>query len=217
MMERKIQNREKRRLKEIVKEYLSKGYEVRLEPTVKERPSFLRNYKPDLVAISPNDNVVIEVKTSSSLKAKQTAINRLAKIIDNQPNWRFELIVTNPRFEEAKLLSILEIKDGLDKSRKLLKQGFPDASLVLAWGAIEAMLRRALSKTDIRRISALKLVKTAYSLGFVNKQQFEVLERCVEFRNKIIHGFGYESNLDKVADKLLGVGRSLLDKTKDNF
>lgn len=68
-MEEKYFKREQDKIKELAKEYKNKGYEVIVQPSLKELPSFLKNasYQPDLIVRSPKENLVIEVKSSESI------------------------------------------------------------------------------------------------------------------------------------------------------
>ena len=108
-----VQKRERTRLLELANEYRSKGYEVFIEPGIEARPQFLGDYRLDLVAISPQDKVVVEVKSRDSLE-RSAYLEEIAREIEKHPSWRFDLVLTNPRVrtdfsEEWTLLPLGEL------------------------------------------------------------------------------------------------------------
>ncbi|RDU37298.1 hypothetical protein DRW41_05445 [Neobacillus piezotolerans] len=85
------------KIKEVANEYSQKGYTVFTNPQLgNDTPEFLRNYSPDIIAISENDKVVIEVRNKYSL-SQSKELENLASVIDHQKGWRFELIVINSK------------------------------------------------------------------------------------------------------------------------
>lgn len=85
---------ENSKLEQIASEYRRRGYDVAIRPRENHIPAFLRPFQPDLVATSPLDNVVVEIRSSSEFTSK--AIVTLAESIEAQSGWRFELVVVNP-------------------------------------------------------------------------------------------------------------------------
>ncbi|MHC5833859.1 MAG: hypothetical protein ACYT04_000000102130, partial [Nostoc sp.] len=60
-------NLERERLLKLADEYREKGYEVFFHPNPEDLPDFLNHYSPDMIVRRGEENVVIEVKSRSSL------------------------------------------------------------------------------------------------------------------------------------------------------
>ena len=56
--------RERRKIREVAREYRRAGYEVLVEPSGPQVPAFLGDYRPDLIAVGDRESVVIEVKST---------------------------------------------------------------------------------------------------------------------------------------------------------
>src|SRR5207247_5142463 len=85
---------EKERIEQLVSEYEREGYKVQVQPRGSDLPSFLREFRPDLVAMSGTRNVVIEVKSTSNFDADE--VQKLAKLLESKPSWKLEVVLVNP-------------------------------------------------------------------------------------------------------------------------
>jgi hypothetical protein len=75
----------------IARQYTKLGYEVIENPGPASLPSFLRGFSPDLLATKDGDHVVIEIKSSDSLRGSNE-LTELATIVAQRPDWRFEFV-----------------------------------------------------------------------------------------------------------------------------
>jgi uncharacterized protein YutE (UPF0331/DUF86 family) len=197
--------RERTRLLELANEYKAKGYEVFIEPTKNQCPEFLGNFQPDLIAISPSDKVIVEVKSKSSLKSSSN-LEALASLVEKHKDWRLDLVLTNPREryappEEWALLPISELQIRLTQANDLLENSNqPDSAMLLLWVVVEATLQHIAKRESINltRPSPKLLVKELFSLGIINQQAYETLNQAAEFRNRIVHGFTTYSSLEPI-------------------
>src|SRR4051794_30383676 len=89
-----LEELQRAKLTEIASEYRAKGYKVIPNPTTEDTPPFLSDCTPDLIAVSPTDRVVVEVKSSPAIESDRTV--RIAEAVAANPPWRFELITANP-------------------------------------------------------------------------------------------------------------------------
>lgn len=91
-------NRELQRIRELADEYAKKGYTVVHPRTEKDLPPFLRNakYIPDLIVTSDKEKLVIEVKTSETVR-RDKEISRVSDLVNRQPGWQFLFVLTNPK------------------------------------------------------------------------------------------------------------------------
>ena len=218
-------NSENIKIKQVAKDYEKNGYTVLVEPRGKDIPAFIKGYQPDIIAKSETDNVVIEVKTRADLSTIET-LKDIADIINRKENWRFELIVTTTKQETksdtARLnidLDFSEIKENLRQANKIAEHNSLSAAFVLGWAALESISRQLLleDNKNLSNKTPLTLIKTLFSFGYLNRTDFESLERLFQTRNLIVHGYK-ATNLDKhTVDRLFSIADKLLvEKEKIN-
>lgn len=189
-----LEPNERRRLAQLAEEYRSKGYQVWVEPSAAELPEWLRLYRPDLVAQSADDSVVVEVRSRPSL-SKDSSLSNLAAAIEKMPGWRFDLVVVSPRRRAATPLGASlradEIRDRLSQVDRLLQQRLLDAAFVLAWATAEASMREVAAQSNIAlpELAPSKVIKTLYSQGVLSKEAYDNLVAAMQIRNAIVHGF----------------------------
>jgi hypothetical protein len=196
---------EQQKLDEISAEYADEGYDVHLHPSEAELPEFLKGFRPDLLATSRRDNVVADVIPAT---ASLEEMGLLAKIIDQQPNWRYEVsFVSQP---VAPDIPAREPLAGDEQVNRLLKgaeelggrDGNIEAAAMLAWSALETILRRSAQTIapEIERQSSAKVLKHLYGLGHIKPEVYERLWQLLEFRNALAHGFEPRRNAPSMAD-----------------
>lgn len=195
-----------RKIKEIAKDYKSRGYLVIIEPKSKLVPDFLSNFQPDIIALSDMDNVVIEVKSSDST-TDYNKLEDLANIVNYKENWRFELVITNPKDRlniERKLNVIDSVKIGkrITDCKSLISSNNIESAFLLGWATLEASIRTKLRlinvKDDDIQKPPLHLMKNLFSYGIINHSVLKKLEKFNQYRNNLIHGFEAEINKEDV-------------------
>ena len=199
-----------RKIKEIARDYKNKGYEVVIEPSSSVLPDFLLNFQPDLVALSENDNVVVEVKSSDS-RTDFKKLEGLANTVNSKENWRFELVFTNPRnrlkFEsELVIIDLGKIRNRINECKSLINSGNLDSAFLLGWSTFEASIRLRLSSLNEREVDIkrppLHLIKNLFSYGIINQNLLRKIEVLNQVRNKLIHGFEARIEKENVVDLL---------------
>lgn len=187
---------EKRRLTEVARDYERRGYDVVLEPEGDDLPSFLANFRPDMIARNKRETVVIEVKTHNSL-SQSKYLSEMATVIQNQPLWRFELVVTNPRSQQLvntddnDLLSEAEIIQRCEEVRYLNKHKHREAAVLLLWSAVEGAMRRTAQQEEVtfEKQDTLYVTKKLFSVGLLSKDQYKILQKGMKVRNALVHGY----------------------------
>jgi hypothetical protein len=186
--------REENRILEIANEYRRKGYKVAIYPPRNALPSFLSNYQPDIIAEGEAESVVIEVMTLRSL-SNDDRVYRIAKIVEGQPGWRFDLVMTNPRgstliASESRLPNIEELSRRLTKAKGLVDHGDLEAAISVASSAAEGLLRLIgkAEDIDLERQSSSYVTKKLYSLGLIDDLCYRELSNFFKVRNSIVHG-----------------------------
>lgn len=87
--------------------------------------------------------------------------------------------------------SVEEIRSQLEKARAALSSGLESAAIVVAWGALEAVLRRAALLAGFKgrlRAQPTVLIRELYALGRLTREEVQVLESARQQRTKISHG-----------------------------
>jgi hypothetical protein len=192
------------KLAETAAEYRARGYDVIVNPAAGDVPRFLSGAVPDLIAKSDSDSVVVEVKALPAIESDR--IVRIADAVAANPPWRFELVsaipVSAPDVPVMEdLASTDHVQRLLQESELLLQQNHPEAAALIAWSAIEAILRRRAAATgaELERQSSSRLLTELYSIGEIERALYDRLLRLLEFRNAIAHGFRPRSAAPDIA------------------
>lgn len=186
---------ERKKLLELAENYRGKGYEVFFHPNREDLPDFLESYRPDLLAKHENESVIVEVKSRSSLNSSTQYLRDLAKIIEQHPGWRFELVMTNledtPYSSKAeRTLQKVEIETSLQTAKQLATQ-HPDSAILYSWSLAEAALRLLAEHEGLtlQRFDPPYLVKKLVTAGAISRFEYQVLMNALSLRNAVAHGF----------------------------
>jgi REase_AHJR-like len=185
---------ERDKIDALLAEYRAKGYSVLAHPPSQDLPEFLRGFEPDLIATSPAGNVVVQVKSSPRFDPAQA--QRLAEAVNQNPSWRFEVVFVSPPVApdvpaQEELAADEHVTRMLQEAETLSNQGHLEAAGLVAWSAVETILRRLAQSAapELERQSSARLLKHLYSIGRVEPEVYEKLLRLMEFRNAVAHGF----------------------------
>jgi hypothetical protein len=220
-------NREAQRIRELADEYEKKGYTVVHPRTEKDLPPFLWNvnYIPDLVVISDKEKLVVEVKTSKTVR-RDKEMSRVSDLVNRQPGWQFLFVLTNPKSDASIIPAPNSARwhDLLTKSRHpaLATPELVEAAFLLAWAALEGVLREAtasdesLNETKSAFAKApMSLVRDAAILGLIDRKDVPKLDTMFQMRNRIVHSIGGTSpsaqdvrDLQRLVDDVLQASRS---------
>jgi uncharacterized protein YutE (UPF0331/DUF86 family) len=185
---------EQEKIDALAAEYRSKGYTVQIRPSKDDLPSFLKEFDPDILATSPVGNVVLQVKSSQRFDASHA--QKLAEAVKRNSQWRFEVaFVSQPVAPDVpaqeELAADEHVTRMLRDAETLSKEGHLEAACLIAWSAVETILRRRAQSAapELERQSSARVLKHLYSLGRVQPEVYEKLLRLMEFRNAVAHGF----------------------------
>jgi uncharacterized protein YutE (UPF0331/DUF86 family) len=208
--------RKHQRLREVAREYRQRGYEVLIEPRSDQLPEFLAPFRVDMLARSTDENVIVEVRTQESL-TDAPELDAIAQALHNQPSWRFELVVTNPRdrasllFKNATSLNQLDITYRLREARQLSDQEHGEAALLLAWSATEALLRyiAATEAIPVAQHNPSQITKSLFTYGVLDKEQYQTLQDGLHARDMVVHGYKERQSLARTVEQLLLIADQL--------
>jgi hypothetical protein len=214
-MNRSAHDAYERKLQELAADYRGRGYDVRIEPGPEDVPAFLTGVRPDLIARSPHDSVVVEVKVGTTTAASER-FRELADKIRQQPGWRFSLVVIDPRSDEVApsaqpLLNRDAIATRLETANELRRAGSKDAVFLLMWTSIEALLRQITAREGLplERMPSSALLKELFSLGLLSRDDLDVAQRAFAVRSALVHGFE-ATGLDQMTEAVARLAQHLL-------
>lgn len=202
-----------RKIAELAGAYKRRGYAVLENPSPGELPPFLQGHQPDLIATSPADNVVIEVKSRASLRQSDQP-RRLADAVAGQTNWRFELVLLKPEEEqtgEPEILSLVEIQKYLDEATSV---GHLATAFILAWVAGEASLR-AIAKRDglsTMILSPKALLKELVFEGVISRERYKLFDDAAKVRARVVHGLREPNLTTADVNKLIEGTKAMIEE-----
>ncbi len=199
-------------------EYLGKGYQVLRDAQL----DFLPGYLADLLVKKGDETKVIEVKTRPSLAANP-ALREFKRVINSSRGGRFEsLLVGEPErldaAENAQFLNESGILNRLDRSQKALDAGLLEAGFLLAWTAVEAVVRMLVATEGV---SLKRAANPAYTLGMavfhgaISREDYDHLLGLMQYRNAIAHGFEVSDFSGAMVVELIAAAKSLLGEYRE--
>jgi hypothetical protein len=200
----------------IADEYRARGYSVVIEPAGAELPGFLEGYRPDLIARSPSDSVVLAVRIGSEL-AQGERLRPIAERVEREPGWRLSLVVVrdgeSPTLdaEFAPPLSIDKIRDRFARAQELAARSQDDAAFLLLWTSLEALLRRITDRAHfpLHSVPTSTLIRELQAAGELDRSQYDRAMRALTVRNALVHGLSSNIGAEHVRE-LAGLTRELL-------
>lgn len=178
-------------------QYESRGYSFFSHPTSDIVPPFLGSYRPDAIAISPKESVVVEVKAKRAPE-HQSRLTQIAKLVESQQGWKFKVYygsASEPRLYDRP--TVENVENQFKEAKELASQGHMRAAFVLGWAALEAAARALSSDSGkIRVMMPRELVNWLTQEGFIRSAERKVLRNLTQVRNAIVHG-ALEQRVDK--------------------
>lgn len=173
-------------LQRLATKWRSEGYEVVLEPRGEIVPSFLQRYKPDAILTRGNEKLVVEV-VKKGLPHIRQKIEHISTLFEKQQEWKFEVVYSGEAINVVPGASIDEIRVTIDRAKTLARTDI-QASLLLTWASLEAIVRRFFPKQASRPQSPGRVVELLASVGKVTPVEAELLRKLMKQRNEFVHG-----------------------------
>lgn len=199
-------NSYRERVSELIGEYESKGFFVEQQPRLKAFGA----YTPDFVATRGAEKIVVEVKYSSGSREddlrRADQLAQYAEIASKQ-GWQFEVVVIGPK-RPQKPMPENKVELRFTEAEKLLKNKHIEAALLIAWSALEAVLRRyAEKKRHTGPSQPASLIKNLYAEGLISEQAFRVLQRANIARGRLAHGMDVKPPSSDLIREIIEIGR----------
>jgi uncharacterized protein YutE (UPF0331/DUF86 family) len=87
-----------------------------------------------------------------------------------------------------------------------------EVALLLAWSATEALLRVIADEEAIPVApnNPSQLVKSLFTYGGLDKEQYQILQHALQARNTVVHGYKEQRSLASTLDQVLHVADQLI-------
>jgi hypothetical protein len=101
-------------------------------------------------------------------------------------------------------------------AEELNQRGYWPGSYLMGWVAAEALIRILLKKANktSEQMQPLAAVKTAYALGLLAHDDYSLLGRCFEARNRLAHGFRSDLVSHSDVSRLIELARRLQSEVR---
>ena len=191
---------EQRKLRSVVRRYERDGYRVTVPGRGGGLPAFLGGFKPDLIAESEGDRVVIEVKRSDAVRGSNDLVE-IAERVSREPGWRFELVTVasdgQDQVSAGALVGFVE-----ERARQVMGAGHTDAAYVFASAAAEVLLRDLALRHGLkaRKMPPAQTVRDLVSRGIISPDVYDRLEQVYSVRGRLLHGRADKEASPTIAD-----------------
>jgi REase_AHJR-like len=179
----------------VAQRYRDEGYQVIVKPIDDQIPPFIAGFQPNLIAIRGSENVVVEIKLNRIDLAGDHQISRLAEIVNARLGWRLDLVVLEPETavekasQDAAEPSDEQLAQILKTADELSEKGYSPYACVVAWGGLEAAMRRMRGDAELYgRTTPTELMRALYGNGLLSREQFERLRESYKIRSQVVHG-----------------------------
>lgn len=203
-----LQSLESQVIAKVAEDYRRRGFDVEVEPRGPGLPEFLGGFQADLIARSPTESVVVEVKVGTRTSVAER-FREVAERVNRQPGWRFSLVFVSPdqsdQISEAQPAPLTLLQKRVPNAEALLQEGQSEAAFLLLFSALEGILRflGQRAQLPLETLPPSTLIREIYSAGEINRHQFESLMRFLPIRNQLVHGFESQEPLDVEQMRLL--------------
>lgn len=198
----------------MVPELEADGFRVVIHPKQDTLPTFLQEYRPDMVAYKDNKNLAIEITARDPAALASKLKERvLRERFSGHSDWELRFVYAPPINSDANIpvvskQTVFEHLDHLDASVDAM--GFM-AALLTGWAVFEAAARALLPFSLKRPQPPARLIETLASEGYVTPDEADMLRRLSRTRNEVAHGrLDLMPSRDDVA-LLIAVTRSILE------
>jgi hypothetical protein len=175
----------------VAQNYRLLGYEVEENPESALLPDFMRGVRPDILARSKFDNVVVEVKERSALTGSNDLVGIAQKVADH-PEWRFELVVIPAENDQAGSSIVTTNYDRLlEQAQKATSAGLPEMAYIYL-ASIMVVQGRELAKRHNVRVKGKTDRDLILDLNFKGVLPEEITNDClsiISMRDELVHIF----------------------------
>jgi hypothetical protein len=210
-------------LKRIAEGYKGGGYEVTIHPKPNQLPPFAKDFQVDIVAKRGDGGVLMSVKRNRQEMQADKDMPRYAEVIGAQPGWRFDFAILEQESQQAREVrgaaepSPEQVSEMLAIAHTLAEAGYLNPAVVVAWGGVEATMRRRLLAEGEEvgwGTTPRDLLSQIYSSGIVSAEELARLQTTLRQRNVLVHGFEPPPTEPQTVQFLIDLGKRLLEESR---
>jgi hypothetical protein len=182
-------------LERVAQRYRDEGFDVIVHPRPDQVPPFADGFQLDLIGTRGAQGVIVVVKTNRLALAHDPQITQLAQVVNEQPSWRLDVEVLEAETalekaaQDAAEPSDVELAGILKAADDLADRGYSPYACVVAWGGLEAAMRRIRSGPGLHgRTDPAALMRSLYGNGYLSREQFDRLKESYKIRSQVVHG-----------------------------
>jgi hypothetical protein len=185
-------------LSRVGESYSRQGYEVVVRPTPKDLPAFAMDFAIEILAKRGDGGVLVSVKKTREDFSADPRLQEYAEVTNQQPEWRFDFVILESEppmlrdVQGASEPSDEALSKVLSDADRLTGAEFVNAGVLTAWSVLEAAMRRRLRAEREKAgwgTPPRQMLNELYALGIFSSAEFRELERLLQLRNQIAHGF----------------------------
>ncbi len=171
----------------------ARGLKFYVNPPRDVVPDFLGDFRPDAMALGPQGGIVIEVKHRGTPKSDRR-LNEIAKRVSAQKGWEFRAIYIPQPIDQAPAVAKptqQQLGAAFDQIEALTNGGHHAAALLMAWAALELLVRLANTNSEAgtpRALSPLQAIQALAEGGYLENEAADNLRKMVKLRNAVAHG-----------------------------
>jgi hypothetical protein len=190
----------------------AEGFDVFLHPSPSILPPFMKGYRPDAIALSPQKKIAIEVIRPVENADK---IKELQKLIDQHSDWELRVVRVPPGGPKViDIASRSSIYGAIGRVLELRKSDQLVPALVMSWAVVEAIGRALLPEKFGRPQTPGRLVELLAYEGYLSPDDADVVRPLIAPRNEAVHG-ALDTALDEHSlDQFIAILRRLAEYVK---
>lgn len=194
---------ERRKVLATARRYRRDGYKVTGPDEWPEKPDFLGDIVPALIAEREDDKVIVEVKEVTAIRGSNEIVE-LAKRVASQPGWRFELI----GLPAPSKVGMPDLDSARAEVKRLLEQGFSKPAFILVCATIENLAAYAsvLSRRRPEKQPVRSLIREMVLQGFISEDVKHEIDEALARRNAILHDASEPTPTRRDIEALLNLG-----------
>ncbi len=178
---------ERRKVRSLARRYRREGYRVEFPDRGGAVPSFLDQTRPDLIAESASDNVVIQVKRGDKVRGANDMVE-IAERVARQPGWRFELVtVRAPALQTHVSADVM--RTFTHELRRAMDAGLLDLAHLSALALVEQLLTEVAVANHLKvQDSSARNAEELVVQGVIPTHALKTLDEAALVRKQVFEG-----------------------------
>lgn len=196
-------------LDSVLPQYEAEGFEVYVNPAPSILPSFMREHRPDAIALRTDKKIAIEVVRSRGDSTRK--IQELRSLFATHPDWELRVHYVSPLRSDKSpdVVPRAAIDLAIERVLNLKNEGHKLPALIMAWATLEGIGRALLPDRLRRPQTPARLIEVLASEGYLTPQEADTLRGAIPLRNLAVHGSIDQVVEDRLLDEFVGVLRTL--------